>query len=86
MRILKEERGLSRLQAVMWGINWRARQVGMVRALAGVFSIGLADAFRGFMGSFLFYGVYLPLRQLWKSVAISKLVSSSSKKNKAEEA
>jgi hypothetical protein len=85
MRILTEERGLSRLQAVMWGIKWRARQIGMTRAVAGELSIVLADGFRGFVGSILFYGLYLPLRQLWKSVAIAKLFSSGSSKGKAEE-
>jgi hypothetical protein len=86
MRILQEERGLSRLQAVMWGIKWRARQIGMTRAAAGGLSIVLADAFRGFVGSILWFGLYLPIRQLWKSVAVAKLFSSGSSKGKADEA
>ena len=79
MRLLRNERGLSRLQAVIWALKWRARQIGTMRAVAGFLSFVLADFFRGLLGSILFYGMYRPLRQLWKSVAIYNLFNGKDK-------
>lgn len=58
MKILREQRGLSRPKAIIFGIRKRARSYGMVRSMLSLAAIFLVDSFR----TVVRYGVFRPLR------------------------
>lgn len=62
MKILRNERGLSRPKAILFGIRKRARSYGMMRSLLSLAANVLVDCFRTVARSMLRYGVFLPLR------------------------
>ena len=53
MRILREERNLSRFQAIQFGINWRRGSMGTVSSMCKTLSILAIDAFRAVMKNVL---------------------------------
>ena len=66
MKILRTQRGLSRLQAILFGIGIRRKQSGFVLATLQAFAILAIDTFRSISGVFLKYGLFTPLRLLAK--------------------
>ncbi|CAB9517915.1 expressed unknown protein [Seminavis robusta] len=82
MRLLKDERGLSRLQAIAFGIKWRANQRGMMNSLLDTCKMLFVDACRVALGSMFRYGIFLPLRLITRSV--KRIAGLISRKCKAE--
>jgi hypothetical protein len=62
MKLLMEERGMSRPQAIMFGIRKRAQSYGMPRSLLSYGGIVLADTFRAVFRAVINYGIFFPLR------------------------
>lgn len=62
MRLLTKERGLSRIQAIAFGLRWRAKQVGIIKSLVKSLSIITTDALRQGTKSMMRLGVLLPLK------------------------
>lgn len=85
MRLLREERGLSRLRAIRFGLEWRAKQIGAFKSLATTLSILAVDIFRKAFFFPIRYGIFVPLRILIKLVkATGKLFSSGKTESKKE--
>ena len=72
MRLLTKERGLSRMQAILFGLRWRGKQLGMVKSLGTALAIIVVDAMRQATKSVLRLGLLLPLK--YTSKAIGKVV------------
>jgi Complex I intermediate-associated protein 30 (CIA30) len=87
MRILTKERGLNRLQAIRFGLTWRAKQIGIVQSLAKLFAIMMADTIRQTVRSILRFGLVVPVRLVSKSVKkVVKLFSRKEPKKKEKSA
>ena len=68
MRLLTEERGLTRWQAIQFGLQWRAKQVGILKSLGILFAIVLTDTVRQLTKSALRIGLLLPLKYAGKAI------------------
>ena len=64
MRLLREQRGMTRWKAIRFGLKWRANQIGVFQAAAVTLSIVLADMVRQTVRSSLRFGLILPARLL----------------------
>lgn len=62
MKMLMEERGLSRRQAIMFGIRQRAQSQRMFRSVMSYAGLVLVDSFRTIVRTVINYGVFLPIR------------------------
>lgn len=70
MRILREERKLSRGQAILWGLKNRAKAHGLLRSISKTVSILAVDAFRASFATSLRLFVVYPLRLTRKALAM----------------
>lgn len=70
MRILREERGLSRVAAIWWGFRSRAASFGIIPSLAKTVSIVLVDAFRTTISTALKISLLYPLRLLFRGLRV----------------
>ena len=86
MRLLREERGLTRWQAMRFGQKWRAKQVGSTRSVVETLSIVLADTVRQLIRSTIRFGLFVPLRLLFKLLTTAGKAFSGDKQgnNKGE--
>lgn len=89
MRLLTKERGLSRMQAILFGLQWRGKQVGMVKSLGTSLAIITTDTLRQVTKSVLQLGLLLPLKYTAKAIGkvttlFSKKGNSSPSANSAE--
>ena len=57
-----EDRGLSRPQAIMYGIRRRAKSHGMPRSLLSYAGIVFADSLRAVFRAVINYGIFFPIR------------------------
>lgn len=62
MKMLMEQRGMSRRQAIMFGIRQRAENYGMFRSVLSYAGFVLADSFRTVLRTVINYGIFLPIR------------------------
>ena len=70
MRILREERKLSRLGAIRWGLRSRAQTYGRVPALAKTLSILAVDGVRTILSTVLKISLVYPVRLIRKGVGL----------------
>ena len=61
MRILREERNLSRVQAIVWGVKRRSKDYGLLRSIAQTLSIVAIDSLRAVLGATLRLILIYPL-------------------------
>jgi hypothetical protein len=73
MRVLQEERRLSRGRAILWGFKSRARSYGVVRSLAQTASILAIDSFRAVLTTALKICFVFPIRLVQKLVGMLKV-------------
>lgn len=69
MRLLREERGYSRLKAIVFGVRVRSFKVGRLVSLWQAASIVAMDSFRSVALRVLRYGLFLPLMFLRRVVS-----------------
>lgn len=62
MRLLREERRMSRGQAILWGVNRRSASYGILRSLGKTASILAVDTFRAIVLTSLKISLLYPLR------------------------
>ena len=72
MRKLREERKLSRFQAIAFGIKWRKHSMGIVPSICKTLGILSIDAFRAVVKNALKIVVVYPLRVVGAIVRIVK--------------
>lgn len=65
---LLRKRGMTRWQAIRFGLKWRANEIGVFKAAAVTLSIVMADIVRQIVRSSLRFGLVFPLRLLAKAV------------------
>ena len=70
MRILREERKLSRGGAILWGLRSRARSFGIVPSLTKTISILAVDAFRTIVSASLKIALVYPIRMIRKGASL----------------
>lgn len=68
MKILREKRGLSRGQAILFGLRSRAKGVGWLRSLTKTTAILAIDSYRAIVGTLLRFMIVKPLGLLRKTV------------------
>jgi hypothetical protein len=61
MRLLTQERGLTRIQAIRFGMKVRARSYGWIRSILQALSILLVDSLRRTVVSTVLYGLIKPI-------------------------
>ena len=74
MRILREERNLSRFQAIKFGMKWRRGSRGIVSSICKTLSILAIDAFRAVIKNVLRVAILYPLRAVGYVVKKIKLL------------
>ena len=69
MKILRTQRGMSRLKAILFGIGVRSKKSGIAMAMMQALTILIMDTFRSISGVLLKYGLLAPLRLVakWKN-------------------
>lgn len=72
MRILREERGLSRARAIIFGIKLRQGSMGLVKSLSKTVGILSVDVMRGVIKNTLKIALVYPLRLLGATVRAIK--------------
>ena len=73
MKILKTKRGMSHLKAFAWGVAYRTRASGLITGgILQTVSIMGIDSLRFVLGSFIRYGLFLPVRTLSRMIRIFK--------------
>lgn len=70
MRILTQERKLSRPQAILWGLRSRAQSYGYLPSLIKTLAILVTDSFRSIFSLSLRVGVVYPLRLIRATVQV----------------
>lgn len=68
MRLLREKRGLSRWQAIRFGMQWRAKQVGIFRSVGKSLAILVSDCLRQVTKTVLRFTLVLPLKFVGKAI------------------
>lgn len=86
MKTLMKSRGLSRVQAIMFGVRCRARKQGYARASMGALQIVLVDTMRSIARSILRYGVLFPMRCVQKIFQSISAFFTSNKRGKTSRA
>jgi hypothetical protein len=74
MKTLRQQRGLSRLQAILYGIGVRRSSRGLILATLQVGAIIATDALRSVFGLLLRYGLFAPLRMVAK---VNKIIKAT---------
>ena len=72
MKKLQQNRGISRIQAIKWGIKTKASAYGVLRALAMTTGIIAIDSFRIVLGQFLKLCLFYPLVALSRTIKFAK--------------
>jgi len=81
MRILKEERKMSRLQAIQFGLAWRAKQVGWIRSATKLLAILGIDILRQSVKTTVRFGLLKPLQLVQKVIKRIKMGLSGKQTN-----
>lgn len=68
MKILRTQRGLSRIRSILFGIGVRRQKSGLVLATLQAAAIVSIDSFRSLSRFVLQYGLFVPIRQTMKLV------------------
>jgi hypothetical protein len=68
MKLLKKERGLTRIGAILFGLRWRAASIGWARSIAKCVYILLADSLRTSLQLTLKVSLLYPIRLIKKSM------------------
>jgi hypothetical protein len=76
MKMLMEQKGLSRTQAIMFGIRQRAENYGMFRSVLSYAGFVLADSIRTVLRTVINYGVFLPIRLILKLFSLPEKLRS----------
>jgi hypothetical protein len=82
MKMLMEQKGLSRTQAIMFGIRQRAENYGMFRSVLTYAGFALADSFRAVLRTVINYGVFLPIRLILKLFSLPEKMRSPKTKHR----
>jgi hypothetical protein len=61
MKILREQRGLSRSRAILFGLKSRAKSYGMVKSLGKTSAILCVDALRAVVNTTLRFTLFYPI-------------------------
>ena len=72
LKKLQQNRGISRIQAIKWGIKTKASAYGVLRALAMTTGIIAIDSFRIVLGQFLKLCLFYPLVALSRTIKFAK--------------
>lgn len=79
MRILREKRKMSRVQAIIWGLKSRAASSGLLASMAKTASILAIDSFRAAVFTALKICFVYPLRLLRKAVDLLAMLLTGKK-------
>mmetsp|Transcript_21927 Transcript_21927/g.39792 ORF Transcript_21927/g.39792 Transcript_21927/m.39792 type:complete len:386 (-) Transcript_21927:1273-2430(-) len=82
MKMLMEQKGLSRTQAIMFGIRQRAENYGMFRSVLSYAGFALADSIRAVLRTAINYGVFLPIRLILKLFSLPEKMRSPKTKHR----
>jgi hypothetical protein len=83
MKVLREQRSLSRGRAILWGLKSRAAATGWPKSLLQTMGILAVDSFRSLIFSAFRFGLIYPLR--WLGALIRVLTGANNRQPKKAE-